>query len=362
MASENGSENPGLGEQLLAQADRFGFFQAVRLLERLPGADDSRGRRFPVGYDHAADREVVRFRAQPAQSFPPSEIAQLLPQRAGNAAAPPEMVVSFMGLTGPQGVLPAHYTALLIRRVRAKDFALRDFLDLLNHRTISLFFRSWEKYRLPFRYERSRSEPGEARADLGTFCLYCLVGLGTEGLRGRSGIDDEFFLFYAGHFARLGRSATALEAMLEDYFEVPARVLEAQGQWLSLEPEDRSLLPTLENRKGENCQLGVNAIAGERVWDVQSKVRLRLGPLSYAQFRSFLPDGEALRPLCRLARHYLGREFHFDVQLVLKAQEIPACRLASEGPDRPLLGWNTWVRCEEFTTDQDAPVFVDETV
>ncbi len=391
MAAKTGSQSPGVSEplpgelpgqlprklgelagELLAEPHRFDFFQAVRLLEqsqkgdRLGGrgdrsGDDPRGRRLPVGYDHPVDREVVRFRAQSAHSFAGSEVAQVLPPRPNGAGAtPPEMLVSFLGLTGPQGVLPPHYTALLIRRIRAKDFALRDFLDLLNHRTISLFFRAWEKYRLPFRYERARLE-GEAQTDLATFCLYCLVGLGTGGLRGRSQVDDECFLYYAGHFARLGRPAVALESLLEDYFELPIRVLQAQGQWLSLEAEDRSLLPSAENRKGRNCQLGASLIAGERVWDVQSKVRLRVGPLDYAQFRAFLPAGDALRPLCRLTRHYLGPEFSFDVQLVLKAKEAPACRLTGEGPDRPCLGWNTWVRCNDFDADRDDAVFADVT-
>jgi hypothetical protein len=52
------------------------------------------------------------------------------------------MVISFLGLTGPQGVLPQHYTQLLIDRVRRKDFALRDYFDIFHHRMVSLFLPS----------------------------------------------------------------------------------------------------------------------------------------------------------------------------------------------------------------------------
>src|SRR5581483_8630178 len=107
---------------------------------------------------------------------------------------------------------PPHYTTLLVRRVRAKDFALRDFLDLFHHRTVSLFYRAWEKYRLPFAYERSRAD-GPGAEDLCTFVLYCLVGLGTGGLRGRLDVNDEAFLYYGGHFAHFPRCAVSLEAM-----------------------------------------------------------------------------------------------------------------------------------------------------
>ena len=69
------------------------------------------------------------------------------------------MLVAFLGLTGPSGVLPPHYTAHADARVcAAKDTSLRDLLDMFNHRLISLFYRAWEKYRLPFAYERSRQE------------------------------------------------------------------------------------------------------------------------------------------------------------------------------------------------------------
>ena len=31
------------------------------------------------------------------------------------------MLVTFLGLTGPNGVLPQHYTTLLLQRVRSED-------------------------------------------------------------------------------------------------------------------------------------------------------------------------------------------------------------------------------------------------
>ena len=56
------------------------------------------------------------------------------------------MTMTFMGLTGPSGVLPRHYTDMMMRQQRegrgADRYALRDWLDLFNHRFISLFFRA----------------------------------------------------------------------------------------------------------------------------------------------------------------------------------------------------------------------------
>src|SRR5262249_6129600 len=148
---------------------------------------DPRRQRQPVGGDQPPEREVVRFRARPSLGFPASTVSQIRPPaaRTGAEPLPPELVVTFLGLTGASGVLPYHYTALLLRRVRLKDQALGDFLDLFHHRLLSLFYRAWEKYRLPFAYEWSRWDGVATGEDAVGQGLYCLVGMGTAGLRGR---------------------------------------------------------------------------------------------------------------------------------------------------------------------------------
>src|SRR5258708_37705844 len=101
-------------KKLLDEPYRFGFFQAVRLLERI-----YKGHR-PVGRDGDILREVIRFRTRATLGFPASEIHDLTwpdPERYNV----PEMTVDFMGLTGPLGVLPIHYTEFLMERLRAKD-------------------------------------------------------------------------------------------------------------------------------------------------------------------------------------------------------------------------------------------------
>ncbi len=243
---------------------------------------------------------------------------------------PPEVVTAFLGLFGPSGVLPAHYTSLLIERVRAKDFALRDFLDLFNHRITSLFYRAWQKYRFPFCYEQSYWSSAEEPEDLLTECLYCLLGLGTDGLRGRMAFDDEALLFYAGHFAHYPRSAVSLERLLADYFELPIVIRQFHGQWLYLDRENQSSLPCPRWPEGLNAQLGRSAIVGERVWDVEGKFRAVVGPLGYERFRRLMPSGDVLRPLGQMIRTYAGPQFDFDVQVVLRAAEVPFCRLGGD--------------------------------
>ena len=364
MASEDRRESTSLNEELFQAPHRFDFFQAVRLLEhrqRERVRRDASQQRQPVGQDDP-HHEVVHFRAHPSLSFPAGALSQFREALAGSGKdrepPPPEMVVTFLGLTGPSGVLPRHYTELLLQRIRDKDYALRDLLDLFHHRLISLFYRAWEKYRLPIGYERAQLDDPDGEPDPATRGLYCQVGLGTPGLRGRLEVDDEVFLHYSGHFAHFPRSALALECLLEDFLEMPIRVLQLQGQWLDLDPDDRALMPSTYHPQGRNNRLGVNLVVGARVWDVQSKFRLRLGPLSWPQFRSLMPNGTALRPLSQITRTFVGPELDFDVQPVLKPEEVPPCRLTPQEDEGPYLGWNTWLQSKPFTREADDAVFM----
>lgn len=342
MGTESRGTDPSLAEELLDEGYRFDFFEAVRVLERLYP------HRQPVGDEAMPGEEVVRFRSRLALTFPPSAIYELNePQDSGK---PVEMTVAFMGLTGPLGVLPRHYTELLLERVRKKDFVLRDFLDLFNHRLISLFYRAWEKYRFPIAYERAVAKHTEY--DDFSLGLFDLISMGTQGLRGRLEIGDEALLFYAGLLAQHPHSATALVSILHDYFEIPVEVVQFVGQWLHLSPENRTRL----GGEGNNA-LGVNAVAGNRVWDQQARFRLRLGPLTFAEFLRFLPVGKVFRPFVQFTRYIVGQEFDFDVQLILKAEEVPGCQLGAKGSRAPRLGWTTWLKTKEFSKDAEDAVF-----
>jgi type VI secretion system protein ImpH len=185
-----------------------------------------------------------------------------------------------------------------------------------------------------------------------SLALFDLIGMGTKGLRGRLEVGDEALVFYSGLLAQRPHSASARAGVLHDYFEIPVAVVQFVGQWLLLSRENRSRLGGTENNA-----LGVNAIAGSRVWDQQARFRLRLGPLTFAEFSRFLPAGAAFRPLVQFARYVVGQEFDFDIQLILKAEDVPGCRLGERGDRAPRLGWTTWLKTKEFTKDAEDAIF-----
>ena len=332
----------GLDDLLFSEGYRFEFFQAVRLLERL------HPEKKPVGQHELPRDEVVRFRTHVSMAFPASEVFEVATttgQEGAEGDPQPTMWVTFMGLAGALGVLPSHYTQLLSDPSQKHQTApLRDFLDIFNHRFISLFYRAWEKYRFAIAYERGDEDRFSQH-------LFSLIGMGTAGLQKRLGISDQILLYYSGLLSQRPRSTSALEGILQDYFDVAVQVEQFTGQWFLMNADALTSL----GRLGQNNQLGVSAALWERVWDPQARFRVKLGPLTYQQFQDFLPGRDGYRHLVELTRFFVGEEFSFDVQPVLRADQVPWCELGTNPSAR--LGWGMWLKTQPFDTDTSQPVF-----
>jgi type VI secretion system protein ImpH len=297
----------------LASLQRYDFFQAVRLLEA-------------AGYG-----EKLFFKALPSLAFSVSAIKDITFTPKNIAVQ-----VSFMRLTGQEGPLPEHYTELVLQRLQVKDTALRDFLDLFNHRLIQLFYRAWAKYRYYVAPEGF------------TYLLSCLTGNSAS----KQQHLDRHMLFYAGLLSKQIRSANNLEAILSDYFSVAVTVIPFQGKWLALSRQDRSQIGIGNNNYH---QLSHTAVLGQRSWDMQNNFRLRIGPLTYDQFKQFLPGSHKLQIFIKIIQRYVSMELNFDLQLILKAKEVPLCQLRQQ--ESLVLGWSAWLKSKPFTKDADNTVF-----
>lgn len=341
MATTGGPENTavtrrGVEERLFAEPYCFEFFQAVRLMQ-IFFPDRQR-----VGLFQLPKSETVRFGVRPSLSFPPSELYSL----GDGEESPPMMRVNFMGLIGPSGQLPLYYTELVAERARERDRTLRDFFDIFQHRAISLFYRAWEKYRFAVPFERGEDDNFSSY-------LQSIAGLGLPSLQDRQMIGDQEYLYYGGLLSQQPRSAEGLELMLQDYFGVPVRVDQFLGAWYRLDTDAQC---NLDDRETDSQQLGFGTVVGDEIWDPQSHARIVIGPLTLAQYSDFLPTGTAFHPLRTMVRFYAGDELDFEVQLILRKEETPACELGgTEGP-APQLGWLSWAKTAPMKTNPDQTV------
>ena len=93
--------------------------------------------------------------------------------------------------------------------------------------------------------------------------------------------------------------------------------------------------------------LGAAVTAGRKLRDRQCKFRIVLGPLTLAQYRSFLPGGTAWLHLRDWVRQYVGLDLLWDVQLCLARTQAPEPRLGQRVP----LGVAAWIGRRPANTD-----------
>ena len=341
MGAPSRASNPAVtardfGPRISETPSDFEFFQLVRLLTRLaPG-------RSPVGHFADPARETARFEAEASLAFPPAEVGALAIDDDG----PPRVSVRFFGLIGALGVLPTQYTELVRDRERNGDEAIGEFFNLFHHRMLSLFVRAWERSRPGVGFERGQD-------DAFHHILMSLIGLGTPGLPGRLAVTDQALVYYAGLLSQMPRSSSALEQIVSEYFDVACEVIPFAGAW---RPIDKEAQTRFRDRPGDSESLGRGAVVGDEVWDQQSVIRLRLGPLPLRQYLEFLPKNSAYQPLKALVKFFCGEDLDAEVQIVLRREETPRAGLDVHDGASPQLGWVSWMFSKPLDRDPDETV------
>lgn len=330
MAYSDRSAAYALILKLLERPHTFDFLQVVR---RIECASDHNPR---IGAATRLDAEPVRFAQEPSLAFPSSTIqAYESRSRPGVAGPADRLHVNFMGLFGPNGPLPLHLTEYARDRERhARDPTFRRFCDIFHHRMIALFYRAWAVNQPAVSFDRFARDPDSDR-----FGVYVasLFGLGLPTLRRRDALMDIDKQHFAGRLAHQSKPPEGLAAVIADYCGVPCELVEFRGRWIDL-PESNRL--RLGAGRGSGT-LGVTTIVGSRVWDVTQTFRLRVGPMTFASYLRFLPGGRTFPRVVSWARGYVGYEFDWDLQVVLKKEEVPGTRL---GGPTTMLGWTTWLK------------------
>lgn len=309
-------------------AYRFDFYQAVRLLEN---AYPERPR---VGESMVPRDDAVRFTQRPELVFHPNTLGAFTQGAQGQA---PQLAVNFFGLLGPQGPLPTHLTEYIRDRERnADDPTFARFLDMFQHRMVSLFYRAWANAQPAVSLER----PGRDR-----FAMYVgtIFGLGEAALRERDAVPDFAKLHFAGMLALPTRPVAGLELILARFFRLPVRIEQWVGHWMALPAESLTRLGARDS-----AALGVSTVMGARVWDAQHKFRIVIGPLDMVDYERFLPGGASLKRLVDWVRNYVRDGLDWDVNLQLKQADVPRLKLGAHAR----LGYTSWLLSGAARGDQ----------
>ncbi len=332
MAEPDRQTPNSLAAEMALQPHAFNFFQAVRRLEA-----EYRG--WPrVGSSVRLEEDYIRFCQVPSLSFAPSSIESI--EQIERAV---RIFVNFLGMFGPNGPLPQHLTDFARDRQRnAHDSTLVRFVDIFHQRMLSFFYRAWATNQKNVDFDR---------ADEARYATYfgSLFGIGIPSYRDRDSVSDWAKIHFAGRLSAQTRNAEGLEAILADYFGLPTEIQEFAGYWMKIPPENQCRL----GESSETGSLGINAIAGERKYEVQLKFRIRMGPMELADLQRLVPLGDSFKRLQDWVLNYTNQEFFWDLQCVLKAAAVPPISLGQGA----MLGWTTWLKSKPFTHDPDDPIF-----
>ena len=335
---------------------QFDLVQLMRIfyLSQADGNGKAKLSQQLVGYENAPTDEVIRFKSSPQMRHFSTDIRSIEFIDDDRYA----VTVSFIGLTGASGVLPHHYSQMLLRRLKENDETMMNFFNLFHHRIISNYVRASVKYNLPFQHEifsRFRSNAKQLQTstkvekDSISRSISCLVGLGDYPVQDRQLIDDRTSMYYAGHFSGSRPTMLGLVRMLGEFAGVSAKILQFQFEWLYLDKSDQTDLGNTTK------QLGLNTVLGNRVGSFQNRFRVRLGPVSWRRFQELLPSRDRLKAIAQLTRSYVGIGLDFDFQIVLNGADVPCAQLGNESCGS--LGWNTWITSAKMGGEIEDAVF-----
>ncbi|HXR06834.1 MAG TPA: type VI secretion system baseplate subunit TssG [Candidatus Acidoferrum sp.] len=311
--------------ELAAKPFEFDFFAAMRLIQ-CGFSNQPR-----IGYSWSPAQDPVRFCQSPALDFAPATLEALRPS---SPTGPLCLYSRHFGLFGPNGPLPLCLTEYgRDRIVHHGDTTFAAFCNVFHHRLLSFFFRSWADAQKHIDLDR----PDDQRW---THFVRCLIGLGMDSMVERDTVPDRAKLFFAGRLVHQNRNAEGLESIVEDFFGIRTEVCAFVGRWLKLPPSSLCRL----GASAKTGTLGVTLVVGTRFWTCQLHFRLRMGPMSLADYERLLPSGGAFGRLCDWVRQYAGEHFSWDVNLILDKEEVPRIQLARAGR----LGWTTWLKSKPF--------------
>lgn len=337
MATPSRRETARIKQRMLNAPQRFDFFQLVRLIEAESMRQDSQHNQ--LGDSGSPLRDPLRFRTNPDLVFTAGAIESASLKKSSSASEEQQwqVLTNILGLNGASGVLPYHYSELILARLREKDKTLKVFLDLFNHRTLSLFYRAWKKYRPMMAFQTKQVSQSRYVVDRYEEAVKALIGL--SGQPGSFHTQPGAWMNYPGIGAHQRCNAYTLKNVLYHHFGLKVKIHEFKGTWRQLSP-DVVTRTAGAMTLGMNNALGQNAILGSRCWVLQNLFEIEIEDFTEDNFREFAPGSLKLRALYEFIKQRAGIEMDFDLSLMVREDRLQPIRLGSQNPLFQL-GWNT---------------------
>jgi type VI secretion system protein ImpH len=326
----------GLIGSLLAEPQRFDFFQVVRLLEqwlRSGAGATPPPEPPPEPSSDAGHAPRLRYRNRLSLAFPPGEIGSIA--QAGDHL---DVTPAFIGLLGSTGALPHHYTERIAAHEQCEgDDSPRAFLDMLSHRAVAMFCQAWATHR------PECMEDADGDGYLAKLLLLAGTQPPPEGI-----LDRETIARYATQIRTRTVSHDVMTGMLTEYFGVPVKVEPLIGVWETLPARQQAQLGR------SHCSLQQGVLLGARINRCDTLARIRIGPLDRAGFERFLPHGPGAAALRAMLATFCTVGIAFETRLIQRAADAHGFTLHPTEPEGGArLGVNAFLLAGRSARDRE---------
>lgn len=256
-------------------------------------------------------QENVRFGQTPYLHFPPTEVAEIRP---GNGNAEALIMTYFFGLLGVNGPMPLEFTDYVFQRSHNYyDQTWRRFLDIINHRFLTLFYRAWAENEQAVSFDR----PDDDKI---TDIIRALAGTSSEMFS-----SGRFFPYltanYANHFGRSVKSRSSLEEILHNVMNADLKVKDFVVSSYDIPKEARCCLCHRETSVlGKNIQLGRTYMSATREFEIE------VGPLPFAECNKWMPGTKGFELFNRIVTAFLDRPLEYSLTFIVIGKTIPEVR------------------------------------
>ncbi|NTS75650.1 type VI secretion system baseplate subunit TssG [Catenovulum sp. SM1970] len=292
-----------------------------------------------IGYSISPKQDVARFGQTPLMHFYSSAFTEISKNKA---TGDHKVKNSYWGMLGINGPLPLHFTEYAIERnFRHQDATFNEFLDIFNHRFISLFYRAWADAEPAVSHDRPEQDHFQQNL---------------AALAGEPELEEEAFFkqpvsqYLSGLLSQKNRSPRVLSQLLAEYLQLPVSIDEFVGRWYELNEQEVLKLGH------QNASLGHDAMLGQRTYQACFNFKINIGPLDYDEYIRLVDDKQYLKMLDKLVRRAVGQEFEYQISISLKPQQTRTSHLG-----RSKLGINSWSQSELAHLQQCAPITVYQT-
>lgn len=314
--------------QITSNLHKYSLFSILRHLE---GHQDTS--KPLIGETISPAQDLFRLYQNPSMSFIYKNIDSVSLKNSKY-----QIAINEIGLLGANSPLPSHLIEFIFQRKHQYgDEAWASFVNMLQHRVLTMFYRSWMNAQSVLSLQNKGTDKfSRYIASLAGFAV--LAEAKTEQY-----VDHFSKLYFAGYSLQRNRSADNFRSLLSEYFSLPIRIEENIGQWFKLPKEEQTRLGS-----SRHYTLGDGLIVGSKIYDVQTKFRITIGPLALDEFESFFKESLNSKRLIEWVRFYVGEEYDWDVKLILAKPEIPKLILG----DHNKLGLTTWLGSIKKGRDQ----------